>query len=330
MSVEGSSIGLPDSVVNNLVRPSIEELNSLHKLVSAPVEAARRAAALHNRVEYHGMTSIEEGAQYDFRVNEPLLAHYLRKEFGFSEEDLDKLKVYVIGEHPQGKPHKFSEDPKENKRLRAFFFDPDIYDPDKSWAAIKEGDDGTHHIIFYAFNFWRDLNMERDAILRFAGIKRRTEKSWNALDKKTELLEKNKKFPQLGKRFTQYLANVLPDDAYESHVANILKRGLKPDGRIPLSRAIAYIDRFVFNIRGKNAIKDHLVIHETSHSFDYRWTWEDLARKLTQALLDFVLEKNSERDEIRLSKKSEWIGIVGFRAADPQGKHTFITAPEAV
>lgn len=265
----------------------LTEPNSMEHLV-----VEQRHRTLYHPVEYRGAAS---GSPYELRINEPLFAEYLKKEFGFSYTDFEKLRVYVIGEHEPKKPHGFT------KEERKFFFDKEVYDPKNSWGAISEDVDGTQHIIFYAFNFWRDLNQERAAVIRFARTKKRTEKSWNKLDRATELLEKNKKHPKLGRRFTEYLANI----------------GSGPGG-IPVDRAERYINRFIYNYRAKNALKDHIAIHETSHSFHYKVSWDKLTKKLTDKLLNLFLETTAESEEIRMAKKPEWFGLIDFKVKEPQ------------
>jgi len=305
------SVEIPTIAPENILNGEVTKPNPIEHTVFE-----RKHLTLTHPVEYLGATTRSEGAPYDFRINESLFAEYLKKEFGFASEDFDKLKVHVIGEHPPKRPHKLT------KEQRDFLFDKtenpkdSRYDPKNTWGLIKEDDDGTQHIIIYAFNFWRDLNMEKQAILRFAGTKKRTEKSWKVLEKRTELLEKNKKHPTLGRRFTEFLANVVPDDVYQKNAAVRHKKGLKPD-KIPLGRAIPIINRFVYSHRAKNALKDHIIVHETSHSFHYKVSWDKLVKKLTDKLMDLFLETTAESDEIRMAKKSEWFGMVDFRVNLP-------------
>lgn len=303
MTTETGSFNLPES----LAKSFMAEPNQLEHLI---IES-KKVATLYHPVEYFGGTTIENGAPYDIRINERLFAEYLAKEFGFKPEDLEKLKIYVIGEHPAGMPHKFSDDPKENKRLRNFFFDPDpkVYDPKRSFAVFKEDeekDGGTQHLIFYAFNFWKYLNREKEAILRFARIKRKREESWNTLDKRTELFEKQRDVPRLGRRLSNYLG----------HVGFKRRKSDDKHPLVPVERAEKFLDRFLMNHRAKNAIKDHVVHHETSHSFQYKVSWKKILRRIGLKKAQEVLEIMAESEEIRLAKKPEWSGLVEFRMKD--------------
>lgn len=292
MSSETGSFNLPD----HILEPFMKEPNRLEHLIVDPDSVVeKRKNTLYNPVEYIGAVSVEQGAPYNFRINEEKFAMYLRREFGFGRRDFEKLRVYVLGEHEPHRPLPL------NKQEREFFYDKEVYDAKKSLGFIREDDDGTQHITIYAHNIWRDLNRERMAILRFAKTKRRSEGSWRMMEKNTEdLFWKRRKHPKLGERFTQYLA----------HVGVKQKSGDKHPS-VPIERAEKFINRYLMNYRAKNAIKDHIAIHETSHSFQYKVSWDKL-RRLRDNILQLFMETIAESDEVRLSRKPEWIGIVEF------------------
>jgi hypothetical protein len=303
MSAESGSFDLPES----LVKPFMAEPNSLEHLIAKPAERG-----LFNPIKYHGSVTTADGAPYNIRINEKIMSEYLRREFGFNSSDLKNLHIHVIGEHPPKRPHNFT------KEERAFFFDPDVYEQGRSWGATVPGKDDSWHVIIYAFNIWRAINIEKNAILKFARTKRRTEKSWDRLDRDTEILERDEEHPKLGKRFTEYLAHVgvkpKPGDKYPS---------------VPVERAVKFINRFIYNYRAKNSIKDHVAVHETSHAFHQKLSLKRVAEQLTKRMFDFLLEANAIIEEKRISKKREWVGMVDFQVQNPQEEFVLANSPKA-
>lgn len=214
---------------------------------------------------------------YSLYVNPNRLSQLLKKEFHFSQNQLDKVRVYVIGERQPKRPHKFT------KEQRKFFFDKDIYKP--SYAGIKEDDDGIQHIIIYAFEAWKDVNSDKKLMITQAKRKNKTDKSWETLEAKTKL------FKTEG-RMKRYL--------------NIA----------PVERVNDFLDRLVA-IKARNLIREsiiHEVSHAREYGTTFDAALKKLKK---MGLVQWFLEQMAEREEEKTASKSKWFDVVDFRVNKP-------------
>lgn len=215
-------------------------------------------------------------AAYNVIPRPEVISDFLQNEIGLKPDKLHKTQVHIIGEKPWKIPDVEKSNifpPDANKRK-------DYIHSDYAWFSVDETTD-EHFLVIAAYRVWEGLKGDRQRLVEWRKRKRRTQKSWELLDKKTIHINLTE---ELRATF-----EAVSDMEAEQFLANLISSA------------------------GRNELIDK-VVHEVVHSDKHRRADRiRLSKSRFSRSLDKQEEAEAEKKAEEITDSGKWNHMLDFR-----------------
>lgn len=227
------------------------------------------------RVKTWGRMGIN--APYNIIVRQEVIADFLQNGIGLKPDQIQKTQVHFVGETPWKIPSDDRQNvfPPDDKKKRSYIHS------DYAWFNVDEAT-GEHFLVVSAYSVWEELKTDRQHFIDWWRRKRKNDKSWEALGKRTKQLDASKERRDL-------LAKVTTQEELEIFLADLL------------------------SLVGKAFLIEHM-IHEAVHSqCDRRSDHIRLSKSKLRTEKEKEEEETAERVAEELVASGKWNHMIELR-----------------